>query len=1067
MSVQKLIAEAEKLLDKKKPADAIERLKSALSLEPLNQLVTTRLANIYLEQNDRPSAAKAHAVLAQRLSEAGKSAIAIAVYKQAIDIQPENMEIRVTYARECEEMGKVGDAQAQAQTALQYYLRRKKYLDASTVMPLLIRLNNRDDLKAAWIETIQLSLGEQRLSHLLVALCGPPGLVSTEFNVGGDASALSDGLYEGLKTLSKYFPREPRIPYAVAWAALRRGRKKDFYEYARESVRREPDFCLTYLLLARTFAEENRLSEALFIFKILKERLHADRSVDMVTLNRLVDSFVEKSPWITIGETGGARDLEPAEFLKLLRGEAAATVAAPASSPALAPVSAPEASPAITTEPTPAPAAETNPASPTAPEPLVAREAEISFGIDAETGSSATPGAVLVAQEVSVSIASLSLGSAAITPPAAAAAVSTPAPAAAPPAPAPAVERDDSVEFTNIIKVSPEFQAEGVLAAEGDAGSPDGEVDPSSLLLAAEPPPEEFAADPAPATTLTPAPKMGFNPLEGLDQESVIRALENREEKTEMFSPMDVLAAKDSVRERYEDVKTRFVVEPTAPAPGSETAASAAPAPVSYDGLFVEGDATQIFSPMDAVAAAGESRRPVEKSAPAPMPAPVAPAKILEETGALNLAESGDATMVLQVPASASAPEFSAEPAHEFPREMPIAASAFPPEAAPFDALVKAADAGGGATQVMSADEILPADLFAHQGQAEGDAASEATAVMTVDNGPVIAAAPVITFQPIPQLNVAAKPAPAPAPAAAPVAPPPSSPAFAAAPAPVATPAAAEEEVVDLGDDLLQEPTRVLIAPPKLSLTAPESTRHLLQEIRKEVRENKATEPDADAMLRRAERYIVKQNFYLARKALRLALDLGAEEERVKSRLRDIRKIEMPTSLYHSASNDDSGRERSAEILERLETEFGIGAAEEETDGLLSESVTNQLERIFRESDAQTILDFGVGLHEMGLFRQAEDVFTRITAQFPEHAFDAYYLAAVTKFSRRDYAGAASILKHLSAEVGRSEEDKIQIYYTLGELFECMQRPESSREFFKKVAQLDSNYRNVRHKLEG
>ncbi|RYZ95920.1 MAG: tetratricopeptide repeat protein, partial [Proteobacteria bacterium] len=221
MSVQKLIAEAEKLLDKKKVPDAIERFKTALGLEPLNQLVSSRLANIYLDMGDRPSAARAYSDLAARLAEAGKTGVAIAFYKQAIEISPDNMELRVIYARECEEMGKIGDAQTQAQAALQHYLRRKKYLDASVVMPLLIRLQGRDDLKAAWIEVIQLGQGEQKIPHLLVALCGPPGMLSTEFNVGGDAATLSEGLYEGLKGLVAFFPRDPRVPYAVAWAASR------------------------------------------------------------------------------------------------------------------------------------------------------------------------------------------------------------------------------------------------------------------------------------------------------------------------------------------------------------------------------------------------------------------------------------------------------------------------------------------------------------------------------------------------------------------------------------------------------------------------------------------------------------------------------------------------------------------------------------------------------------------------------------------------------------------------------------------------------------------------------
>jgi len=128
--------------------------------------------------------------------------------------------------------------------------------------------------------------------------------------------------------------------------------------------------------------------------------------------------------------------------------------------------------------------------------------------------------------------------------------------------------------------------------------------------------------------------------------------------------------------------------------------------------------------------------------------------------------------------------------------------------------------------------------------------------------------------------------------------------------------------------------------------------------------------------------------------------------------------------------------------------------------------VDARIEAIFKESDPRTILDFGVGLQEMGLFSQAETLLMRLVSEFPNYAFDAYYLAAMSKLSRRDFAGAASILKRLSADSGKTEIEKIQIYYALGEIFEKMRQVDRSRQFFKKVAELDANYRNVRYKLE-
>ncbi|MGZ3713343.1 MAG: tetratricopeptide repeat protein, partial [Bdellovibrionota bacterium] len=175
MSVQKIIAEADKFLDKGKIPEAVEKLKAALQAEPMNQLATTKLANAYAAAGSKEKAAATFTALANRLSEAGKAQVAIAVYKQAIELTPGDIALKLRYAQECEGVGKLSDAQNQAQGVFQYYLRRKKYFDAANILPMLVRLNGKDErLKQAWLEVMQLSQAEKKLVHLLVALAGPP-----------------------------------------------------------------------------------------------------------------------------------------------------------------------------------------------------------------------------------------------------------------------------------------------------------------------------------------------------------------------------------------------------------------------------------------------------------------------------------------------------------------------------------------------------------------------------------------------------------------------------------------------------------------------------------------------------------------------------------------------------------------------------------------------------------------------------------------------------------------------------------------------------------------------------
>ena len=126
MSAQKLIGEADKLFEKGKTAEGFAKLKEAFQLEPLNQNVATKLANYFLQKNEPLEAAKVYSGLAKRLSDAGKSQVAIAIFKQALDLSPGDIELRTRFAQECESVGKLGDAFLQGQIALTYYLRRKK-----------------------------------------------------------------------------------------------------------------------------------------------------------------------------------------------------------------------------------------------------------------------------------------------------------------------------------------------------------------------------------------------------------------------------------------------------------------------------------------------------------------------------------------------------------------------------------------------------------------------------------------------------------------------------------------------------------------------------------------------------------------------------------------------------------------------------------------------------------------------------------------------------------------------------------------------------------------------------
>ncbi|MGZ3685643.1 MAG: hypothetical protein ACXVCI_17415 [Bdellovibrionota bacterium] len=1112
MSVQKLVAEADKLFEKGKVPDGIAKLKAALSEEPLNQIVATKLAGVLVQNRDPLEAAKVYGGLAKRLSDAGKSSVAIAIYKQALELAPDDIALRSRYAAECEAVGKLGDAFLQGQIVLNYYLRRKKYFDASNVLPLMARSQPKDDkIKMAWLEVMLLCQAEQKLVSLLVALAGPPGVASPDFPVGGDPVTMSPAIYENLKKLVPFFPRDPKVAYAVAWSAYRRGRKGEFYHYLRECLRREPDFCLAVLLFARVLAEDKRLNEALFLYRYYRERMASDKNADMLTLNRLMEAFVEKNGWIKFIEDSGDL-LDAAGFLTAMTGQLPPQTKEEKAEedrvekektltgvlelpPAEIDIGGMAAGANETMEIVTATgqsiqeAGKTKkPVGPRLTDPMRMQAELIKATIEATVagmGGASSQQTTLVQPVILPAIQAAALQGVAdattqgtmVQPVTKEAIEDTPAASAKPAeAPEPKIEKEDptgevdgfkgeSVEFTSLIKFdandatamrsAPQPPAEGAtqvavtpLAPENttvDAfsgntqvqqlGGVDLPANPGATPAAApaSAPEGEEETDTQEDTAVAPKKKL-FNPLEqamlpGDDSPSL--RLEDREERTQMFSPMDVLdAAKVMQNREFNKVDTKKIkVTPEAPAePETPLALDEAPEAdkTKWRSLQVTGERTIPYSPVEAVRAATDSRRPHESTVPPPPPPKTVPAPVeapapVETPAAEAAAEgpdftSGDATVILKRPVAHE--ELSSTIDSPAPAALP---KVEPPPA--FTDTVSLAHH----TKTTPTEALDPNTPEAEGGIPIGgnQAPNHAPQTATASEGPA--------FMPIPASAEGNLPG-------------------------------AGEEKIDMGTDLLDGPTKIFTQP-----IGGDKTEHLLKEIKHDLKNQVSARLNIDMLMKKAERFIAKRNYYLARKALRHAQALGADEEIVKGRLREIRKLELPEGLYNTISSDQMrGKVDTSEVLERLELEFDLTSFNAGAEGTeeMSALVETRIEEIFRDNDPRTILDFGVGLHEMGLLRQAEALFMRLVEEFPDHAFDAYYLAAVSKLSRRDYAGAASILKRLSTDVTKTDLEKIQIYYALGEIFEKMRQPDRSKKFFRKVAELDANYRNIRHKLD-
>lgn len=1175
--MSKLVSEADRLLDKGKIPEAIEKLKAALKEDPLNQLVATKLANAFLANDDQDSATKVYAQLANRLSEAGKSQIAIAIYKQALELAPNDINLKVKFAVECESVGKIGDALGQASLAFQYYIRRKKFYDAANILPLMVRLQPKEEkLKLSWLEVMQLSQAEQKLVHLLVAFCGPPGVVSTEFSVGGDPATLSENLYEGLKKLVPFFPRDPKIAYAVAWAAHKRGRSADFYKYLRECLRREPDFSLAILLLSRALAENQKLNESLFIFKHMKERMPADKNVDMLTLNRLVDAFVEKNGWISFTDGMGVDELDTAGFLSAIKGETK-TPASPSAQSAATPEiknSAPEMgfvesviATAKTEEEKRAPSAnQSSPSSdleiPLTPANATSGELEVEFtSAQAQTNkkqSTTEP----KEQDRSAALKELDLAP---------------------------EESTNSILLTSLIGIEPQKSSSPTSSSSSSGASVQEDLierhsSPSAPVekkakdkireipeIAEIEPTKPFDSTSIPSKEVE-KPKFTFNPFAGSEASPAKSEAEaprqTTGEKTELFSPLDLLGASNVLKQNVSSVETKIIVNPqmkdlhsssssASEAGSAPSSTGPMPTPANAPGATPQaplvGDPTQLFSPLEAVDAGVASRKthgaddvattiivrgqldspipPIQTEEliaqslgePAPSVPPVtftaAPGSVPQQNelaGApANLAalpqvsetasteEEAATQMIVQVSQSIPSPQTL--------QEDPLAALANSPGEATMIVNLSSVSAnenisdpnpaGATVSVQMNPTEVFQQIEKEREASSHQDSTSDASpdsilAKLINREAPEVDATQIVNLSaagaslspkdaiqsPIPQLDQPSIIAEISAPSAEENgSPKPASLGFVKIPelqGPTASPAptvsiqsdeppsaqlVSTESIggIDLGDDLLEGPTRILVVP-----SQNEATERLFHEIKRDKKSGVQPEDKISYMLRKGDRYLAKRNFYLARKAYRHALEFGADQTFIQEKLREIRKLEMPDSLYLSESSDSVGKEKSEDILRKLEQEFQLDLEPEESTQEIEMELDQHFDNILRENDPRTILDFSIGLYEMALYKPAESLLARFIQEHPEHSFDAFYLSAICKYARKDYAGAVSILRKLGGDLSRPEKEKIQIYYILGELFEKMNRLDSSKEYYDKVAVIDSNYRSIRQKLE-
>ncbi|MDF1564902.1 MAG: tetratricopeptide repeat protein [Deltaproteobacteria bacterium] len=134
-------------------------------------------------------------------------------------------------------------------------------------------------------------------------------------------------------------------------------------------------------------------------------------------------------------------------------------------------------------------------------------------------------------------------------------------------------------------------------------------------------------------------------------------------------------------------------------------------------------------------------------------------------------------------------------------------------------------------------------------------------------------------------------------------------------------------------------------------------------------------------------------------------------------------------------------------------------------DDVFSEFKKGVAEAVSKD-DADTHYDLGIAYREMGLVADAIGEF-ELAANSPAKRIDALTNIGTCQKELGQFEAAIEAFKQALMDEKATAETEKAIYYELGELGVAMDDAEEARFYFKKVAEMDPKYRDVKERLAG
>lgn len=261
----KIINQAQKFIAKAQWDKAIKELQKAIDLDPGDVRTLLKLGDVYSKQGDRENATKTYKEVAHSYSEQGFFLKAVAVHKQILKHDGNNLEVRLKLAELYEQLGLSSEAQSQYQEVARIHDDKG---DTQGSLDVLKRLVDLDSENVA--SRIKLAEGYSRAGQVEEAV--------KAFAKAAEVLKRQNRVDDYVKVAERLVYHDPEritVIRDLARLYLSRGDTKRGLAKLQLCFKAQPRDIETLTLLAQAFHELGQVQKTVFVYKELAA-VHAD-----------------------------------------------------------------------------------------------------------------------------------------------------------------------------------------------------------------------------------------------------------------------------------------------------------------------------------------------------------------------------------------------------------------------------------------------------------------------------------------------------------------------------------------------------------------------------------------------------------------------------------------------------------------------------------------------------------------------------------------------------------------------------------------------------------------------